>query len=560
MSKKTFVILFYMCISAPFCLMGQQRANTNLSGFIPNQLIVQIHKNSDINDFVKAMNTDFATNQISGNSTIFKTENPILKIENTAPELGFYLLSFQNTSVFEYYLAKAKTHKSVITTQRNQYLELRSQPNDTDYEIQWNLKKIEAESAWERTKGGTTALGDTIVVAILDGGYQISHEDLQQNIWKNRKEIPKNGIDDDQNGFVDDYKGWDFVFNDDSISRYTGHGTQVAGIIGADGNNNKGVSGVNQQVKMMLLANIETVDNVLRAYNYILKMRRRYNQTNGREGAYIVATNASLGASNRSANDFPLWCAIYDSLGTAGVLSVAATANDNRANTDIAPDMPTDCGSQYLIIVTNTDFEDKLQGAYGKQKVDLAAPGENAHTVYPDPNSDTTYAGFGGTSGATPHVAGAVALLCAMPDTLFARQQRTQPAATALWLKAALLRGVDKLPDLRAKTVSGGRLNLGYSMDILQKWFTPDVTDFLSYVYPNPFQNEVNLQFLTKKTPIAITVFDATGRTILQENYTFSTPSDGILTLTTNNWANGTYLLQARFEDGSYNIKKLIKL
>ena len=436
---------------------------------------------------------------------------------------------------------------------------MRNAPDDTNYDLQWDFEKINIAAAWERTIGGTTALGDTIVVAVLDGGYQKTHEDLQQNIFYNKNEIPNNGLDDDANGYIDDRSGWDFSYNDNNTARFSNHGTPVAAIIGADGNNGKGVSGINQHIKMLLLSGMDTEANVVRAYDYVLQMRKKYDRTHGSEGAYIVATNASFGSGDSKASDFPLWCAVYDSLGAAGVLSVAATSNDSGQNTDTQPDMPTDCSSEFLITVTNTDFQDRLLGAYGLEKVDLAAPGEGCYTVYANQNANNEYGDFGGTSGATPHVAGTVALLYAMPDSIFAQNQHTNPVATARLVKKAILKSVDKVAALRGKVVSDGRLNVGNAMQILQNYYTKDKTDFLVNAYPNPFQNTLNLQFLTTQTPIEITVFDAIGRVVIQKNIAFATPNDGIYTLKTDELTKGFYTVQVRFENGKYQVKKVVR-
>lgn len=171
------------------------------------------------------------------------------------------------------------------------------------------------------------------------------------NIWYNRRETPNNGIDDDNNGYVDDYRGYDVRFGGNAAGNLGFHGTAVNGIIGARGNNDIGI-GVNWNVKLMNFSNVATDAEIVTAYEYAAKMRRRYNQTNGREGAFVVATNASFGKDFEQAVDHPLWCAAYDSLGVVGVLSAAATINKN-VDVDAQGDMPSTCSSEYLLVVTN---------------------------------------------------------------------------------------------------------------------------------------------------------------------------------------------------------------
>jgi hypothetical protein len=145
-----------------------------------------------------------------------------------------------------------------------------------------------------------------------------NHSDLTDNLWKNHKEIPGNGIDDDGNGYVDDYEGWNAVSQNGNVYSSGSHGLNVAGIIGARGNNEMGVSGMNWDIKIMQIRLSQVrEDNVLRAYEYALSHRKRYNESGGIEGAFVVATNSSWGIDRGRPEDAPLWCAFYDSLGNA---------------------------------------------------------------------------------------------------------------------------------------------------------------------------------------------------------------------------------------------------
>jgi len=178
---------------------------------------------------------------------------------------------------------------------------------------------------------------------------------------------------------------------------------------------------------MNIVAN-QTVADVIAAYDYVLTMRKRYNESNGERGAFVVATNASLGINNGKPSDHPLWCAMYNALGEAGVLSVGATAN-RTVDVDVRGDLPTTCTSNFLISVTNTNRQDELDGAaYGKKHIDLSAPGSGAFTL----NNYGDYSQFGGTSAAAPHVAGAIALLYSAPALAFMDAVHQNPSATAL--------------------------------------------------------------------------------------------------------------------------------
>ncbi len=376
-------------------------------------------------------------------------------------------------------LSQIQAHPLVWQAQLNHYMENRATvPNDPNFGQQWQYintgttggtvgADIDADLAWDYATGGVTPLGDTIVVCVIDDGIDLSHQDIVPNLWKNWGEIPNNNIDDDGNGYVDDFDGWDADAGDGDVSGGFfggGHGTPVAGIIGAKGNNGIGVAGVSWDVKLMIVVGGGDEAQAIAAYDYPLTMRKLYNQTNGQEGAYVVATNASWGINNRLESTFPLLCAFYDSLGVAGILNVAATANANT-NIDVMGDLPTHCSSDYLIAVTNTNDDDAkvTQAGYGVQSIDLGAPGEGTYTTA----ANNSYGGFGGTSGATPHVAGAIGLFYSANCPQFASLAQVDPAGAAMQLKNWILQGVDANNDLATVTVSGGRLNLHNSIQLL---------------------------------------------------------------------------------------------
>ena len=159
-----------------------------------------------------------------------------------------------------------KANRLTALAQHNHRVQLRNTvPDDASYTQQWSLNNtgqnggvagadIDAELAWDITTGGLTAAGDTIVVAVIDGGFQMNHPDLVMNYYVNRSEIPGNGQDDDGNGYVDDVSGWD-AYADDGTIPSDQHGTHVSGIIGAKGNNGIGVSGVNWDAKILPIFN-----------------------------------------------------------------------------------------------------------------------------------------------------------------------------------------------------------------------------------------------------------------------------------------------------------------
>ncbi len=373
-------------------------------------------------------------------------------------------------------LQQVRNHRTVEIAQFNHTnLTLRTTfPDDPGFSNQWGLHNtgqtggtfdadIDAPEAWDIATGGTTLFGDQIVVAIIDGGCDLNHQDLP--FFKNTNEIPNNGIDDDGNGYTDDYDGWDAYANDHTIPS-SSHGTHVAGIAAAAGHNGQGVSGVNWGAKVMPIAGSSSQEaTVVAAYSYVLEMRSLYNETDGALGAFVVSTNSSFGVDFGNPDNYPIWCAMYDSMGYAGILSAAATANQN-IDIDVQGDVPTACASDYLISVTNTTSTDvKNSGAaYGLTTIDLGAPGTGIYSTLPG----NGYGNNTGTSMATPHVAGAVALLYAGACPTLLQQYKADPGTVALIMKQYLLDGTDPNASLAGITVTGGRLNVFNAAGLVQ--------------------------------------------------------------------------------------------
>ncbi len=380
--------------------------------------------------------------------------------ELSAP-MRTWLLKFDVNAISQQRMLKAiSDHKEVMLVQNNHIVKERVVPNDTQYGQQWHHQNIDSEAAWDITTGGVTATGDTIVVCIIENS-DLPHADLIDNAWYNYNEIPNNGIDDDLNGYVDDRRGWNPGGNNDDV--YGGsHGTQVAGMIGAKGNNSMGVAGANWNVKMMVVDYASTQEaSVVAAYTYPLVMRRMYNETNGEKGAFVVATNASWGIDNGQPGNAPIWCAMYDSLGTVGILSCGATANNN-VNIDVVGDLPTACPSEYLVSVTATNEDDmRTFSAYGLTHVDVGAPGEDVRTT----SIGGGYGSTSGTSFASPLTAGVIGLLYSAPCATMMSLVHSDPAAGAQFVRDALFAGVEQVGNLPGQTVTGGRINSANSLN-----------------------------------------------------------------------------------------------
>jgi subtilisin family serine protease len=204
---------------------------------------------------------------------------------------------------------------------------------------------------------------------------------------------------------------------------------------------------------------------VVRAYGYVLKQRKIYRETNGVHGAFVVSTNSSFGVDYGQPQNYPLWCAFYDSLGAEGILNACATANIN-INIDVTGDIPTACPSPFMVSVTNTTHNDvKNSGAaWGPTTIDLGAPGTSVLSTTTTGN----YGNLTGTSMATPHVAGGFALMYAAASQSLIQAYKNNPDSIALVFKNKMLQSVDTIPSLLGTTVSGGRLNIFKALLLIQ--------------------------------------------------------------------------------------------
>ncbi len=316
-------------------------------------------------------------------------------------------------------------------------------PNDPSFSQLWGLhntgqtggtndKDIDAPEAWDLATGDSS-----IVVAVTDTGVDFSHPDLSSQRWVNPLD-PVGGGDDDGNGLVDDWSGWDFVNEDNDPFDDHRHGTHVSGTIGASGNNGVGVVGVNWNVKIMALKFLNSAGS---------------GTTADAIAATLYAADHGADVSSNSWGGGPYDQALLDAIeygASRGMLFVAAAGNDGF-NNDVTPTYPATYSSDAVLAVAATDSNDGLAffSSYGAKSVDLGAPGVGILSTTPG----NTYGTFDGTSMATPHVAGAAALV-----------EDRFPGATLYGIKALLMNAVDPASSLAGKTVTGGRLNIGNAL------------------------------------------------------------------------------------------------
>ncbi len=424
---------------------------------VQKEVLIQLTKGFEPDEVVLSVNRDLGT------FLNFHWE------QNVSSPMRIHLFRWDWDGVSEEEILRyCQSLPQVQAAQFNHLIEDRLTPNDPIFGSQWHHidpqdNDIDSELAWDITTGGLTPMGDEIVACIVETqGSKWDQEDILPNHWVNVNEIAGNGLDDDNNGYVDDYDGWNVSNNTDNSSNGN-HGTQVSSMIGSKGNNGMGVAGVNWDVKLMQvqMGGISEA-NAIAAYTYPLVMRQLYNSTNGSQGAFVVVTNSSWGIDNAAANNYPLWCAMYDTLGHYGILSCAATANNN-VNVDNVGDMPTTCPSDYLISVTATNNSDvRTFSGFGTTHIDLGAPGESVMMA-----GNNGYSASSGTSFASPCVAGAVALMYSAPCQSLAEIAHANPAQAAIMVRGYILSGIDPVSNLVGEVSTGGRLNVFNSLNLI---------------------------------------------------------------------------------------------
>lgn len=322
-------------------------------------------------------------------------------------------------------------------------------PNDPQFAEQWALNNdgrdggkkgadLSALMAWAKTKGSKE-----VVVAVLDTGVDYNHVDLTTNMWVRPDDVPE--YTDDELGTFNDIQGYDANVNAPDPMDENGHGTHCSGIVGAEGNNNEGIAGINWNVQIMPLkfmgrGGYGTTKDAIEAINYAIDRKQK--------GVNVRVISASWGSTSYSK---PLEDAIR-AAGENGILFVAAAGNSST-NNDKSPHYPSNYDLPNVISVAALDRSDSLASFsnYGAKTVHVAAPGREIVSTW----LGDQYREASGTSMATPYVSGIAALVIA-----------NEPNLSMEKLRERLLKATDKIDSLNGKVVSGGRINAAKALGL----------------------------------------------------------------------------------------------
>lgn len=547
MKQTTFLLKTCTCLLLIFLAMGKNIAQ-NRSNYAPDRLIVKFRATAKPACSIEEGHAIFAIAPVDALNARYHCTSALLMFSGNQDPLlaNTYLLYFPagiepvslakeylNTGFFEYAEPDfaGRTEGSPVV------------PNDPFFYRQWALfnngtfsydsakagADIKMEEAWELEQGDTS-----ITVAIIDDGAKLDHPEFAGRIWINHGEIANNGIDDDHNGYTDDAEGWNFAYGNNNPTDDNGHGTNVAGIIGANGNNGIGYAGMDWHCKLMIL---KGTDSTGHGYYSDWTNAIYYAVANG---ARII--NMSLGGSSySSAMDNAITFAY-----TQNVLVVAAMGNGDSS----APSYPGACAKAMAVGATN-DHDVRVSpffwggGSNYGPYISVVAPGNYIYGLNNLSNTDFSWY-WGGTSQATPHVAGLAALLMAKG-----------PAETAGTIRSIIETTADDTVGNRAEDVPGwdpyyghGRINALRAMLAMENLLAVNtLAEPNLNLYPNPGAGLIYVRMSEDLAPLSYRVCDILGAELLQ-----GVCQTGQSRIDLSSLTEGTYYI--RFSNGRYSTVK----
>ncbi len=360
-----------------------------------------------------------------------------LRVIKSFDAIGVYKCAITDDKPVTDVLLKCNADDDIEYAEPNYIYRTFVTPNDPRFSELYGMTIIDGPAAWDVQTGSKS-----VIVGVIDTGVDYEHEDLENNMWTNPGESgsgkENNGVDDDGNGFVDDFRGWDFINDDNNPFDDNQHGTHVSGSVGAEGNNSRGVVGVNWNVSIMALKFLGadgsgTTDDAVSAIIYATNM-----------GAKVLSNSWGGGGRSQALEDAIKYANDH------GVLFIAAAGNESSDNDRFAT-YPANYQVANVVSVAASTSGDGLASFsnYGRRTVHLAAPGNNILSTVPNDR----YARLSGTSMATPHVSGAMALVWAQ-----------FPAHSAMQIKNRVLGSIDRNSTFADRTITGGRLNVNRAL------------------------------------------------------------------------------------------------
>lgn len=376
---------------------------------------------------------------------VLPTTISLKEVKALGPKSRYSKLSLAGNGISDAEMEKLVARlPGVEATSLNYKVKFLAEPNDAQYGTQWNLEDINVEPVWEVTTGGTMANGMRIGVALSDEAIQTNHPDLSGNIWP------------------------------DSPAQGSGaaHGTEVASVLGAVGNNTIGIAGVNWDVEILSGTTLSNLSDVIEQFELAIGLREQFNATNGASGLMIVSITASWGIEDpQGCNGFSV--PLFSDMADAGILLVAAGPN-LPVSIESGNDFPSNCALAEHLVVTSYGPNNDTPFAFGPNTVHLLAPG----VAIPVATEGSAYGVVDGNSFAIPTVAGAVALLYSIPCPSFAQLVLDDPQAARELVKNAILNNTAPFPGGNSLTITGGKLDVHAAYQALMAGCVPTCTDY----------------------------------------------------------------------------------
>lgn len=516
--KARLLVFIVTLMAATFCDF------VSANDFVANQIIVRVDDVLTLQDAASVVD--------NGDFTV---------IRELDGELGYFLVSVhspvlsENDAIAEL-LAIPEVSSAFLNTLGLDHCSGGVVPDDPDWPNQWTLSDgVRACDAWDITSGGIDLDGTPICVAVIDYGicsdcieYNTSGAlEYEPNLWTNQAELSGvPGVDDDGNGKVDDFYGWDAVNNDNSVGQdfFAAHAEWVASIVGAVSNNQM-CSGINKRIRMINVQagyrepnnqGVFRLSDCIAAMSYVRETKRVWNESDGQVGANIVVMNCSWGFNETASSDAGQ--ALNNEIEAAsweGILTTSGTTNTFADVDDTDPltatDVPSTCSSEYLLTVTATNsFDNPDLLGYGTTSIDMAAPGSiNGLPIIISAPDWWPFRPFvmqaSTTSIASGHVAGSIALLYSVPNPAWQWHLRASAREQSTLLRNTLIETGDHFTNLEWATQSGNRVNLSNAVrlacqDQTQEPTADMVVDSWETLYPSSSSNydrEGEFEFVT---------------------------------------------------------------